>query len=73
MNDLSRLENASSAVRRATENLVKAAQVTVTVIVLTIKQQQHCKKHNPFKNIYKSLIYKMLFSLHSWKINFSLY
>ena len=28
MNDLSRLENASSAVRRATENLVKAAQVT---------------------------------------------
>ena len=36
MNDLSRLENASSAVRRATENLVKAAQVTVTVILLTL-------------------------------------
>ena len=50
MNDLSRLENASSAVRRATENLVKAAQVTLTVIliVLTLTQQHSINSQNAF-------------------------
>ena len=48
MNGLSRLENASSAVRRATENLVKAAQVTLTVIVLTLTQQHSINSQNAF-------------------------